>query len=139
MENEAINGQGLDILEEFGIHVNEKKPTSISVVKQAIESLRKNLDNIWPKEQINSMLKPVEDLLEVVEKWERQKIIAGSWILLILSILIGYLNNPTIIDGLILDSIRRCIKSKNPDLFAVLKEASSNRDEWSKIIGSIQK
>lgn len=76
-EIHVINGCGLDLLEEAGIHICEK-PTTKSNSTSPITMTRKKLlymckdaeqDNL-PKEMFDYMFKPVIDVLDLAEKLE---------------------------------------------------------------------
>ena len=118
----VINGQGLDILEEAGIHICEKKKRRCSpvleIIKNRIEHFRKNASDYGtPEEWFNLIFSPVEDIIKLAEKLEGQDGSAKEFHMLLLTIATGYLLNPTFLSLLLADARELSIvmADVNPD------------------------
>jgi len=136
----AINGQGLDILEEFGIHVvdKERSSTTTSIIGQSISTFRSKLGQFVPEDELDKIFTPAEDLLKLVEKWNHKTGTSDRFSILISTIITGFIVNPAILDAFILDAAKRTLQSKDQDPAKSIITAIEARSEWKKILGSMK-
>jgi len=136
----VVNGQGLDILEEFGIHVVDKARSSstASIVGSAVASFRSKLEEFAPADEIDNILMPAEDLLKLVEKWNHKSGTYDRFSILISTIITGFMINPTILDAFILDAAKRTLQSRDQDPSKLIISSIEARSEWKKILSGIK-
>ena len=136
----SINGQGLDILEEFGIHVVDKARSSstASIIGQSIASFRSKLGQFVPEDELDQIFTPAEDLLKLTEKWQNKNGAYNRFSVLISTILTGFLINPTILDAFILDAAKRTLQSRDQDPSKLIISSIEARSEWKKILSGIK-
>lgn len=136
----VVNGQGLDILEEFGIHVVDKERSSstVSILSQSMATLRSKLSEFLPEDAINSILNPAEDLSALVAKWENKAGPINQFSVLIKAILTGFLINPTILDAFVLDAAKRILQAKNQDPAQSIIPLREARSAWGEILSGIK-
>jgi hypothetical protein len=136
----AINGQGLDILEEFGIHVTEKvskaplRSEPVQTIRDSILEIKKDLVGVIPREQVNAIFDPIDDLLDLAEKFGGKRGTAQKISMLLLVISSGFLKNPTFIDLLLLDAIKRATSIKDKDPYKLLMEGMDALEEAEEIL-----
>jgi len=136
----AINGQGLDILEEFGIHVTEKvskaplRSEPVQTIRDSILEIKKDLVGVIPREQVNAIFDPIDDLLDLAEKFGGKRGTAQKISMLLLVISSGFLKNPTFIDLLLLDAIKRATSIKDKDPYKLLMEGMDALEETEEIL-----
>ena len=136
----AINGQGLDILEEFGIHVTEKvskaplRSEPVQTIRDSILEMKKDLVGVIPREQVNAIFDPIDDLLDLAEKFGGKRGTAQKISMLLLVISSGFLKNPTFIDLLLLDAIKRATSIKDKDPYKLLMEGMDALEEAEEIL-----
>jgi len=137
----AINGQGLDILEEFGIHVIDKKPNTsatLSLLRRSLNKAKNDLENHISSEQIHMIFDPVEDLIPIVDKWEDAlNGPTNRFYSVIVSLTMGYIKNPAFIDLVDLDIIKRVLQISKQDHLSVIKEGVEARKEALKLMAKV--
>jgi len=132
----TVNGQGLDILEEFGIHViaEKAKPRyseSISIIEKAFLEQKEELGGLLSPEKISYLFDPVEDLIGLVKKWDAKPDCFSS---LICCLILGYIKNPAFIELSQLDMAKRILQISEQDPLSVLKEGIVAKEEIFKLM-----
>ena len=128
VDTNIINGQGLDILKEFGIHVIDKESNHqyselVSATVKSLPGPKKDLKDLLPCEEISHHSGPVEDLIDLLKKWEGKHGSFNNFKLLIFSLTIGYIKNPAFLQLSLLDMSKRMFQISEQDpLFSIMKE-----------------
>jgi hypothetical protein len=139
---DVINGHGLDILEEFGIHVIDKKPSqpaAISLLRQSLNEAKKDLEDRISLEEMHLIFGPVEDLIAIADKWEATKLNGPTYrfYAVIASLIMGYIQNPAFIELVNLDIAKRILQISKQDPLSVLREGIEANKETSRLIAKI--